>query len=192
MLGGGSGAAPARRGASAAPGRRLRKDRDIYETFPGAAVETAGFAGDHVSTSPHSYERSRSPVTSGSPVRAGSGRPLRTPACWGGNRTRCPPTHRAPPESHQAPSSLLRSLQLGRSHIYVHAAAALLYSPNSALLGVLGWCFFIFFFILCLKLYIVPKFPCFMSLFVTVFESWHIFVQLKIYLHYLLNKDYSC
>lgn len=52
--------------------------------------------------------------------------------------------------------------------------------------------FFLFFLILCLKLYIVPKFPCFMSLFVTVFESWHIFVQLKIYLHYLLNKDYSC
>lgn len=51
---------------------------------------------------------------------------------------------------------------------------------------------FFFFFLLCLKLYIVPKFPCFMSLFVAVFESWHIFVQLKIYLHYLLNKDYSC
>lgn len=70
----------------------------------------------------------------------------------------------------------------------MHSAAALLYSTNSALLV----SFSFFFLILCLKLYIVPKFPCFMSLFVTVFESWHIFVQLKIYLHYLLNKDYSC
>lgn len=86
---------------------------------------------------------------------------------------------------------LLCTLQLGRSSAYVRLAAALLQGPNSALLGAFGLVL-AFFLILCLKLYIVPELPCFMSLFVAVFESWHIFVQLRIYLHYLLNKDYSC
>lgn len=76
-------------GASPAPGRRLRKDRNVYETFPGAAVEPGGFAGDQLSTSPHGYERLCSPVTSGSPARAGRDTvPPETPA-WGG--THCPP-----------------------------------------------------------------------------------------------------
>lgn len=95
-------------GASAAPpGRRLRKDRDIYETFPGAAAETAGFAGDHVSTSPHSYERSRSPVTSGSPARAGRGSSLRTPVSEGGGvpATPRPTGYPQKADGHQPPSS---------------------------------------------------------------------------------------
>lgn len=86
-----------------------------------------------------------------------------------------PPNPLGTPESQEAPGSLLRSLRLGRSHVYVHLAAALLCGPNSALVRALElwdfWFGFFFFLILCLKLYIVPKFPCFMSLFVTVFES---------------------